>query len=96
MHVCIQCLNIFFSFSDMKQAFDLFDKNHDGRISSDELGRVLRTLGHNYSQEEVADMIKTADTNGNYWLPIQPIRAIITKLSRLGSLSTALTNELKN
>lgn len=48
----------------MKQAFDLFDKNHDGRISSDELGRVLRTLGHDHSQEEVEDMIKTADTNG--------------------------------
>ena len=80
----------------MKQAFDLFDKNHDGRISSDELGRVLRTLGHNYSQEEVADMIKTADTNGNYWLPTQPIRAIIIKLPRLGSLSTTLTNEFKN
>lgn len=48
----------------MKQAFDLFDKNHDGKISSDELGRVLRTLGHNYSQEEIEDMIKNADTNG--------------------------------
>ena len=48
----------------MKQAFDLFDKNHDGRISSDELGMVLRTLGHNYSQAEVEEMIKTADTNG--------------------------------
>ncbi|XP_062598570.1 neo-calmodulin-like isoform X2 [Saccostrea cucullata] len=50
---------------DMKQAFELFDKNHDGKISSDELGRVLRTLGHNYSQEEVEDMIKNADTNEN-------------------------------
>ncbi|XP_055996327.1 calmodulin-like isoform X2 [Ostrea edulis] len=50
---------------DMKQAFDLFDKNHDGKISSDELGRVLRTLGHNYSHEEIEDMIKNADTNEN-------------------------------
>ncbi|KAK3087124.1 hypothetical protein FSP39_002024 [Pinctada imbricata] len=50
---------------DMKQAFDLFDKNHDGRISSDELGMVLRTLGHNYTQAEVEEMIKTADTNEN-------------------------------
>lgn len=58
-HICVPL-----PFSDMKQAFDLFDKNHDGRISSDELGRVLRTLGHDHSQEEVEDMIKTADTNG--------------------------------
>jgi Ca2+-binding EF-hand superfamily protein len=45
--------SFFLSFTDMKQAFDLFDKNNDGKISSDELGRVLRTLGHNYSNEEV-------------------------------------------
>jgi calmodulin len=50
----------------MKQAFDLFDKNNDGKISSDELGRVLRTLGHNYSNEEVQEMISNVDTNGRY------------------------------
>ena len=50
----------------MKQAFDLFDKNNDGKISSDELGRVLRTLGHNYSNDEVQEMISNVDTNGRY------------------------------
>lgn len=50
---------------EMKQAFDLFDKNHDGKISSDELGCVLRTLGHDYCQDDVDEMIKNADTNEN-------------------------------
>jgi Ca2+-binding EF-hand superfamily protein len=58
--------SFFLSFTDMKQAFDLFDKNNDGKISSDELGRVLRTLGHNYSNEEVQEMISNVDTNGRY------------------------------
>ena len=50
----------------MKQAFEMFDKNNDGKISSDELGCVLRTLGHEHSAKEVDDMIKNADTNGKW------------------------------
>lgn len=50
---------------ELKQAFDMFDKNHDGKISSEELGCVLRTLGHNHSSKEVEEMIKNVDTNEN-------------------------------
>lgn len=50
---------------ELKQAFDMFDKNNDGKISSEELGCVLRTLGHNHSQKEVEEMIKNVDTNEN-------------------------------
>ena len=49
----------------MKEAFEMFDKNNDGKISSEELGGVLRTLGHDYTMDEIEDMIKHADTNGN-------------------------------
>lgn len=42
----------------------MFDKNNDGKISSEELGCVLRTLGHEHTKKEVDDMIKNADTNG--------------------------------
>lgn len=42
----------------------MFDKNKDGKISSEELGCVLRTLGHEHTKKEVEDMIKNADTNG--------------------------------
>lgn len=59
-HLCF----VWLLFSDMKQAFDLFDKNNDGRISSEELGRVLRTLGHDYSNDQVQEMISNVDTNG--------------------------------
>ena len=50
--------------SDLLHVFQMFDKNKDGKISSEELGCVLRTLGHEHSQKEVDDMIKNADTNG--------------------------------
>ncbi|ESO86039.1 hypothetical protein LOTGIDRAFT_77179, partial [Lottia gigantea] len=50
---------------ELKQTFDLFDKNQDGKISSEELGCVLRTLGHDYTAIEIDEMIKNADTNEN-------------------------------
>ena len=46
----------------------MFDKNKDGKISSEELGCVLRTLGHEHTKQEVDDMIKNADTNGKLCL----------------------------
>lgn len=50
---------------DLLQVFEMFDKNKDGKISCEELGVVLRTLGHRYSQTEVEEMIKNADKNDN-------------------------------
>lgn len=51
--------------ADLRHVFEMFDKNKDGKISSEELGCVLRTLGHEHTAKEVEDMIKNADTNEN-------------------------------
>ena len=38
----------------LKEAFDLFDKDGDGLISHEELATVMRSLGHNPTQQEMA------------------------------------------
>lgn len=43
----------------------VFDKNNDGLISSSELRRVMTNLGEKLSEEEVDDMIKEADMDGD-------------------------------
>lgn len=43
----------------------MFDKNNDGLISSSELRRVMMNLGEKLTEEEVDDMIKEADMNGD-------------------------------
>lgn len=43
----------------------MFDKNNDGLISSMELRHVMTNLGEKLSEEEVDDMIKEADLNGD-------------------------------
>lgn len=43
----------------------VFDKNKDGLISSSELRHVMTNLGERLSEEEVDDMIKEADMDGD-------------------------------
>ena len=43
----------------------VFDKNNDGLISSVELRHVMTNLGEKLSDEEVDDMIKEADLDGD-------------------------------
>lgn len=43
----------------------VFDKNNDGLISSTELRHVMTNLGERLSDEEVDDMIKEADMDGD-------------------------------
>lgn len=43
----------------------MFDKNNDGLISSKELRHVMTNLGEKLSEEEVDDMIKEADGDGD-------------------------------
>lgn len=48
-----------------KSASRVFDKNNDGLISSNELRHVMTSLGERLSEEEVDDMIKEADLDGD-------------------------------
>ena len=49
---------------EFKEAFSLFDKDGDGTITAQELGAVLCSLGQNYTEAELQDMINKADTDG--------------------------------
>lgn len=70
---------------ELKQAFDMFDKNNDGKISDEELGLVLRTLGHDYTQSDVEDMIKHADINENGYVEYDEFLLLMKKWSTQGS-----------
>lgn len=50
---------------ELREAFRVFDKNKDGLISSSELRHVMTSLGEKLSDEEVDDMIREADLDGD-------------------------------
>ena len=64
--VCCDGISIFSIISELKDAFDLFDKTGDKRIDVNELGMVLRSLGQNPTDGQVAEVMKKADKDGNF------------------------------
>ncbi|KAH7666126.1 calcium-binding protein CML protein [Dioscorea alata] len=50
---------------ELKEAFNVFDKDQNGYISPTELKNVMMSLGEKLSDEEVEQMIKEADLDGD-------------------------------
>ncbi len=48
-------------FGDIKEAFNIFDKDNDGYITIKELGTVMRSLGHNPTETQLQEMIREYD-----------------------------------
>ncbi|CAG9826570.1 unnamed protein product [Diabrotica balteata] len=63
---------------ELKEAFRVFDKNNDGLISSNELRHVMTSLGERLSEEEVDDMIKEADLDGDGQVNYEEFVTILT------------------
>lgn len=51
--------------AEIVEAFKVFDRDGSGKISADELRQVMTSLGEKLSDQEVEDMIREADTNGD-------------------------------
>nr|CAD1822492.1 unnamed protein product [Ananas comosus var. bracteatus] len=51
--------------SVFQEAFLLFDRDGDGCITKEELDTVIRNLGQEATEEELQDMIREVDGNGN-------------------------------
>lgn len=51
---------------EFREAFRLFDKDGDGSITQEELGRVMRSLGQFAREEELQQMLHEVDIDGNY------------------------------
>lgn len=51
--------------AEILEAFKVFDKDGSGKISRTELRQVMSNLGEKLSDEEVEEMMKEADLNGD-------------------------------
>lgn len=51
--------------TEILEAFKVFDKDGSGKISAEELRQVMNNLGEKLSDQEVDDMIREADTDGD-------------------------------
>lgn len=56
--------NSFFSFADLRTAFDLLDRDQDGMVTPTELQFMLRNLGIEMSDELIDGLMKEASKTG--------------------------------
>jgi len=58
----------------------LFDKDGDGKITTDELGPLMRSLSHNFTQDDVQEMIDEVDANGTRIMGFPEFSALLPRL----------------
>ncbi|KAL3526969.1 hypothetical protein ACH5RR_011625 [Cinchona calisaya] len=59
----------------VKQMFNKFDANGDGKISLSDLGNILNALGWKTSPEEVEQLMKEIDTDGDGFIDLNEFEA---------------------
>lgn len=64
---------------EFKEAFQIFDKDGDGSITTNELGNVMRAFGQNPSEEEINLMIKEVDKDKNGTIDFREFLGLMVK-----------------
>lgn len=50
---------------EYKEAFDMFDRDHSGAISVDEIYKIMKQFGNEMSKKEIKAMISDIDADGS-------------------------------
>lgn len=64
---------------ELRQVFEKFDVNHDGKISSSELGSIMASLGQPATEEDLKKMLVEVDSDGDGFLDFDEFVELNTK-----------------
>ncbi|RZC70228.1 hypothetical protein C5167_033360 [Papaver somniferum] len=76
---------------ELKEAFKVFDKDQNGFISAAELRHVMTNLGEKLTDDEVDEMIREADVDGDGQVNYEEfVRMMLAKQGKRGSCSSVV------
>ncbi|XP_073065329.1 probable calcium-binding protein CML18 [Primulina eburnea] len=67
---------------ELREAFDLYDRDKNGKISAKELHTVLRGLGEKCSLKDCRRMIGSVDVDGDGCVDFEEFKKMMTRSSR--------------
>merc|ERR1719387_1077888 len=63
----------------LREAFSIFDKSGDGKVTADELGTVMEECGEAVTDAEIKEMLKDVSDDGT--IDFEEFKAIMTRLA---------------
>ena len=64
---------------ELRRAFQVFDRDNSGTISTDELRDVLKSIGENLTEAELDEMMRQVDVDGNGTIDCKYRRCVAEK-----------------
>ena len=68
---------------EFREAFQAFDKDGNGSITTKELGTVMRSLGQNLSEAEIKEVIDEVDEDKNGTIDFQEFLSLMARKMKL-------------
>ncbi|EOA28418.1 hypothetical protein CARUB_v10024624mg [Capsella rubella] len=66
----------------MKEAFDLYDIDRDGKISASEIHVVLKRLGEKHTMDECVMMVRAVDKDGDGFVDFEEFKTMMTSTKK--------------
>ena len=80
---------------EYKLIFELFDKDGSGSISKDELGKMMMSMGSEYTETQLEDMINDVAYNGSKEINFNQFMVLMNKRSKEVDLVEEYTEAFK-
>ena len=75
---------------EFRQAFDIMDRNQDGVITVDDHAAVMRAIGQSPTHQELQDMIREVDADGNENIDFTEFLALMSRQMRQSDIEDEL------
>jgi calmodulin len=80
---------------EYKDAFEMFDKNKDGVITTKELANIMRSLNQDPTEEELNEMIEEVDLDKNGEVDFEEFITLMNRRSRETDIEEDVLNAFK-